>query len=230
MKRGGFNKPSLKRHALTDAGIARRNRVKSRIFGVFFYSLLAALVLVVFFSEYSSGAGAPKNFFGYSAMRVLSPSMQRDLPQGSLVVTQYTVPGNLQIGDNISIFRLDGSSVTHRIITIYENYENSGKRGFETKGIENPKPDPQIVYADNVIGRVIFNNLLIGQAMTFVRLNLIAVAAMGVLFIGLLAAFRMIFTTPYGDQPRSDFLVNDSPLVGFRPHSGHVNTIQDKGG
>ena len=195
-----------------------------------FYLLLATVVLAVFLSVNSAESNAPRNLLGFSAMRVVSPSMQSEIPQGSLVITQYTLPALLKVGDVITYFRLDGSTITHRIITIYEDHEGSGQRGFETMGIENGKPDPQIVSADNVIGKVIWSNLVIGQIFTFVRAHLLSLAILGVLALLLLSALRLVKDSSVGDPTLTGESLSSALHNGNRPHSGHTNTSLSKGG
>ncbi|MFQ9797865.1 MAG: signal peptidase I [Clostridia bacterium] len=103
---------------------------------VVFYGLLLLLIIAALFVRTTSD-GAPKSLAGYSGMIVLTESMQSEIPKGSLVIAQQVDPETLQIGDDITYMANQTTSVTHRIVGIIENYENTGQRAFQTQGIMN---------------------------------------------------------------------------------------------
>ena len=70
-------------------------------------------------------------------------------------------PNTLQIGDDITYMANQTTSVTHRIVGIMENYENTGQRAFEAQGVMNSEPDRQPVPAVNVVGKVVYHLSLI---------------------------------------------------------------------
>ncbi|MDR1560323.1 MAG: hypothetical protein LBS84_11635, partial [Clostridiales bacterium] len=61
------------------------NSAKNTIADVLFYSVLVALVIGALY--WGKDSGKPINIFGYSAMNVLSTSMQDTIPKGSLIIT-----------------------------------------------------------------------------------------------------------------------------------------------
>jgi len=164
----------------------------SPIIGVLVYSMMALAVLTVFLIH-GSGDGAPRDIFGYSAMRVLTGSMQSEIPQNSLIITRRVDPNTLQVGDDITFFQDSGTVVTHRIVAVHYNYEDTGARAFQTMGIENNLPDPNLVIAGNVIGRVVWSNHAIGSVVTFVQDHLIVSGIMAGMILALFASMRMIF-------------------------------------
>ena len=172
---------------------APRRSARGRIAGMFFYAILIAAVILAFFVN-GSGGGAPRDVFGFSAMTVLTKSMQSEIPQDSLVITRRVPPGTIRIGDDITCLRKNSITVTHRVVGIYENYEGSGERAFETKGIENDNPDKDIVYAENVIGKVIFHSYIIGRAMVLIKENLVYAIIIGVLLVGFVIALQFYFS------------------------------------
>jgi signal peptidase len=121
---------------------------------------------------------------GYSFYTVLTPSMQSEIPQGSLVIDKKINPNEIRVGDDVTYLREDNSTVTHRVIAIAENYDNSGERGFQTQGIENELPDQLIVYAANVVGVVKVKIPYIGSALYWVAQHLfITLAVFGVVVL-----------------------------------------------
>jgi hypothetical protein len=69
-----------------------------------------------------------------------------------------------------------------------------GVRGFETKGIENPMADEDIVYADNVIGRVIYHTAAIGVFLSYIKAHIVMVAALLIGVLILCIALRVLFS------------------------------------
>ncbi len=132
-----------------------------------FYSLLLLLLLSAVFVRTTSD-GSPRSLAGYSGMIVLTESMQSEIPKGSLVIAKTVDPQTLQIGDDITYMANQTTSVTHRIVGINENYENTGQRAFQTQGIMNDQPDSQPVPAVNVVGKVVFHSETLGVVASFI--------------------------------------------------------------
>ena len=140
----------------------KKGRAGKIIGEVVFYGLLLLLIVAALFVRTTSD-GAPKSLAGYSGMIVLTESMQSEIPKGSLVIAQQVDPETLQIGDDITYMANQTTSVTHRIVGINENYENTGQRAFQTQGIMNDQPDSQPVPAVNVVGKVVFHSEILGN-------------------------------------------------------------------
>ncbi|MCL2079958.1 MAG: class B sortase [Oscillospiraceae bacterium] len=113
----------------------------------------------------------------YSFFTVLTTSMQKEIPQGSLIVTVRTDPAKLQIGDNITFMKDYNTAITHKITDIYENHQNSSQRGFQTKGTDNDRPDEHIVLEMSVVGKVVLVIPAAGAVMEFIAKNLLLFAA-----------------------------------------------------
>ena len=167
-------------------------RLKSHISGVLFYGFLIALVVGVFFLSGNQEAGVPRHMAGFSAMRVLTGSMQSEIPQNSLIITRRVDPREIRVGDDITFLVSETITVTHRVIAIHEDMDETGGRGFQTQGVENPQPDREIVLPENIIGRVIWHNLLLGQALLFVRENIIFVGIFAVLLLVFIVAIKAL--------------------------------------
>jgi len=150
----------------------KHSRLFSTVKGILFYSILILVVLGAFLFS-GSPTDPPQNVAGFSAMTVLTRSMQSVLPQHSLIITRRADPDTIQIGENISFLMPNNMSVTHQVVAIEENYQNTGMRGFVTQGVDNADPDIEIVLAQNVIGRVIFHNLMMGKAISLMRENIV---------------------------------------------------------
>jgi signal peptidase len=90
---------------------------------------------------------------GFSWFRVESPSMQREIPQGALVVVRRTDPGTIKIGDAITYIRSGGGTLTPKVVDIIKD----GTLSFKTQGVENEHTDPELVPAKKIVGVVCFH-------------------------------------------------------------------------
>lgn len=162
---------------------------KGIFWDVVFYVALIVLVLGVLFVKSGSG-GAPVSIAGFSIHTVLTGSMQDEIPQGSLVLARQVDPAALQIGDDITYMKDETNTVTHRIVGIIENFEDTGQRAFETQGIMNKAPDKLPVPAANVVGKIVFHNYPLGVAMSFLSQHWHLLLLFLLLFIGLFGAIR----------------------------------------
>ena len=169
--------------------------LKSLVGDVVFYCALIVVVAVVLIFR-SKGEG-PTTFAGYSAFTVLSSSMQDEIPKGSLIITKRVDPNTLEIGDDITYMRDASSTVTHRIVGIMENYNETGQRAFRTQGIMNAEPDSTPVVAVNVVGRVVFHSLILGQIVEFISAYWYLAVLFVLLFTGLYASLSKFV---FGDR------------------------------
>jgi signal peptidase len=151
-----------------------------RHFGSVWSNITTAVILlvVVMFFGNPAASGIPKNIAGYIPMTVLTRSMQSTYPQNSFILAKETDPNDLNIGDDITFLKQNNTTITHRIVGIAENYEGTHKRAFETKGTDNQRKDDEMVYADNVVGKVIFHSLLLGRLLLFAKSNPLLIVAM----------------------------------------------------
>ena len=174
-----------------------KSRIKrvwqSSITGMLFYIILIAVIAsALIFTDDDSNI--PRDFFGFSGLTVLSESMQDEIPKDSFIIIRSINPNTLQIGDDITFLRNENTTFTHRIIGIYENFGDTGERGFQTQGVNNHAPDQDIVIADNVIGVVIFQSLSIGRFFMFVQARpMISVLLASLAFV-LLFGLRLMFS------------------------------------
>ena len=174
--------------------LQQRSHLKSRISGIFLYTVLAIIFVGMVVIGRVSG-DSPRHFFGVSAMRVVSGSMQSAIPEDSLVIIRSVTPEAIRENDDITFIDSRNRAITHRVIEIIEDYQGTGARGFRTKGVDNVRPDREIVEPDDIIGRVIFHNLFLGRMSRYISENVFLVGMIGVLLIGLIVALR-VFVLP----------------------------------
>ncbi|MFC1874923.1 signal peptidase I [Chloroflexota bacterium] len=104
--------------------------------------------------------------FGWQINTAVSNSMTPVFKAGGLVVTQPVELVDIKIGDIITFNSpIDGKLLTHRVVDISEHDTFL----FQTKGDANEDPDPYLVPAQNIVGRVFFYSPLIGYATQFIK-------------------------------------------------------------
>lgn len=164
-------KPSQKVSPVLPAGktsipAKKKRRVLTIVVNSLFYAaLIVTFMMVVVFS---TEKWMQNSMLGYSFFSVQSGSMEYEIMQGSLIAVEKTDPQSLSVGDNITFSRSQGETVTHKIIEIHESYCSDGSRGFTTKGINNIRPDAEVVGAADVIGLVAFSIPYLGFALSFI--------------------------------------------------------------
>ena len=95
--------------------------------------------------------------FNMELRAVLTPSMEPELPVGSLLFISPASYEDIRIGDDITFVRDESLTlVTHRVI----EKDDSTKR-ITTKGLANTTADAPTSY-DNVVGKVVFHIPLVG--------------------------------------------------------------------
>lgn len=172
-----------------EATTGSRRRTGSVISNIFFFASLIMLV----FAAFVYGAKGNVRYIGpYTCFTVLTDSMQSEIPQGAFLLVKRVDPGSIRVGDDITYMIDQKQSVTHRVIQINENYADSGMRGFTTKGIENPTPDSEVVYAENVVGVVQVSIPGLGDALTYIGENFwMVLGLLTILFAFVFCLYRL---------------------------------------
>ena len=120
-------------------------RIAGRLAGValFAIALLVALLLVLTFLP---------TLFGLESAIVVSGSMGKAMPIGSVALSREVDARSISTGDIIS-FRRRGSATTttHRVVAVKTA---AGQMIFTTKGDANATNDPELVVVDSRVHRV----------------------------------------------------------------------------
>jgi len=167
--------------AETQALTNRGSSIWKSISNMAFYAALIAIVIgAVIFGGKSGGR---TQFFGFSYFEVLTGSMESMIPRGSLVVARQVPSSQIKTGDVITFLRSDEESVTHQVIDVVPNFNDSGAPGFRTKGTDNLEPDPDIVAAANVLGVVKLHVPVLGFTLRWISENIKYVFILFILII-----------------------------------------------
>ena len=189
----------------------KKSRSRISITGSLFCTVLLLLVVAVYFLATGDPTRPPRDIMGFSVMTVLTRSMQDEIPQNSLIVTRRVDPETIAIGDDITFLTPNNTTVTHRVIGIYPSFSNTGRPAFETQGVMNTNPDPEPVLAANLVGRVIFHNLTLGNTVLFIRDNVIIVAFFTLLAIGLILLLRVMVFKNFKEEEQERFNLDRDP-------------------
>ena len=120
--------------------------------------LLAVAVMFCAFVIYQIQHDGYVTVFGCSVFHVVSGSMEPEIAQGALIISQKTDIEDIEVGDIISFRSLDaymsGGIVTHRVVAIHQK---DGDRCFVTRGDANNSIDSFYVTRDNFVGKIIYH-------------------------------------------------------------------------
>ena len=151
------------------------------------YLGIAALAAIVGFNIWQIAARSLfgqelPGLLGYSALAVMSGSMEPAISAGDLLIIHRKAV--YQEGDVIS-FSDNGNYITHRLIG-----QTDG--GFITQGDSNNVPDPEPVYAEQIVGRAVLVIPGLGGALMFLR------TPAGILLTGLFVLAAVFLAGPVG--------------------------------
>ncbi|QLH84145.1 signal peptidase I [Halosimplex pelagicum] len=99
---------------------------------------------------------------------VRSDSMSPAIGAGSVVYVN-DVSASAISTDDVITFQRGSERVTHRVVAVVEE---NGERRFRTKGDANEDPDPELVSASEIVGRVSFHVPYVGYVVTFAQTDL----------------------------------------------------------
>lgn len=129
-----------------------------------FSVLVIVFAVVVLLCVVMTPKGEAPSFMGYTVMRVLTGSMEPEIPTDSLIVVRRTDPAEIQPGDVISFYSEDpslrGMANTHRVTEVEKNGVGFV---FHTKGDANVVEDQYGVHSENLIGKVVFTTTILGK-------------------------------------------------------------------
>lgn len=126
--------------------------------------ILLTLILILVFIlcvtiTYQVSNNGYASVFGYSFFKVLTGSMEPEIPVDSIIVTVKTDIDKVDEGDIVTFVSVSpdmyGQIITHRVVSL-ENI--NGEIMLKTKGDANPSGDSYYVTEDLLIGRMIWNS------------------------------------------------------------------------
>lgn len=123
------------------------------------------VILVVLLAVALAGV----RLFGLQVYTVLSGSMEPTYHVGSLIYDKKVDPAQLKVGDVITFMLDENTVVTHRIVEVIPDEEDSSVIRFRTKGDANESEDGSLVHCNNVLGTPVFTIPKLGYFANFVQ-------------------------------------------------------------
>lgn len=142
-------------------------KLLSNILNLISVLIIAAAVFVLLTVLLTRQGSAP-SIMGYSALRVMTGSMEPAIRIDSLIVVKQTDPSMIRENDVISYYssdpELNGSINTHRVVSIEQERD---QYLFTTKGDANALPDRYQANGKSLVGKVVFSSYPLGVAVNF---------------------------------------------------------------
>ena len=133
--------------------------------------LILAVLLCLFVVIQVLGKGYV-NIAGYSLFRVVTGSMEPEIPVGALLICEQVEMDTVQVRDIICFRAQDsailGKMMTHRVVDVLNGADGSVM--FETRGDANLASDGYLVTQTNFVGKVIWYtgaNSLLSEIFSF---------------------------------------------------------------
>lgn len=120
------------------------------------YALTAVLLIIIAYLIVMKMTNSIPKFFGYSAVKIVSPSMEPEIKTGEYIIIKKAEPEEIVVGDIIIFYSSDESirnqANTHRVIEIINGQD---KISFVTKGDNNALADKTLAEGEKLIGRFV---------------------------------------------------------------------------
>jgi signal peptidase len=151
--------------------IARATTLVRRVVDLGLLALIIVVLLAVVLSK-----GAP--LVGRQSIVIGGSSMEPTIPLGSAIVVEPIDPSRLAVGEVVSMqVGPDHATYTHRIIAVVDRPDG---RWIRTQGDANRDPDPTLVPASAVIGRVEWSIPAVGYVLVLLSLPVGVIFVLGV--------------------------------------------------
>ena len=184
------------------------NKIKKtidRIVSITWWTLLLALFFLVFGIVSAKIKGEVPTVFGYSVVKIISPSMEKDIPVGAYVLIKDVDPEDVKQNDIICFYSDDpdikGFPNLHRVvqppIAVGEGYE------YVTKGDNNAMEDSVTAKSDKLIGKFVTRMFWLEDLSDAVSSNgmMTFVMILFVLSIGMIVAVVVLKSKYEPEQP-----------------------------
>ena len=135
-----------------------QKKLSEKIWSVATSILLVLALLFCFSVVYQMQTKRFVSVFGCSVFRVITDSMEPEIPVGALIISKETSIEKIEVGDVICFRSLESymnnGVVTHRVVGITEK---NGEIALRTRGDSNNSEDGFYVTRYNLIGKVIYH-------------------------------------------------------------------------
>ena len=137
----------------------KTKKIIDKVFSITWWVALGALFVLCFGIVRAKVKGEVPQVFGYSVVKVISPSMGEDIPVGTYVLIKKVDPKDVKMGQIICFYSDDpaikGSPNLHRVAA--EPIKDGDKYEYVTKGDANATQDSVTAKSDKLIGKYVDN-------------------------------------------------------------------------
>lgn len=135
----------------------KEKRSKIYIFSSVFLLLVVLLCFFVAAQLFTKGYAS---IGGYSVFRVVTGSMEPEIPAGAILINKKTEIDQIQENDIVcfvaKVEEIRGNIITHRVTEVLKDAD--GRIYLETRGDANLATDQYYVDASNLVGRVTWHS------------------------------------------------------------------------
>ena len=135
----------------------KTKKIIDKVFSITWWVALGALFVLCFGIVRAKIKGEVPQVFGYSVVKVISPSMGEDIPVGTYVLIKKVDPKDVKMGQIICFYSDDpaikGSPNLHRVAA--EPIKDGDKYEYVTKGDAHATQDSVTAKSDKLIGKYI---------------------------------------------------------------------------
>lgn len=176
-----------------------RKNASSIIFVLIAFLISCFFALAIFISKVQIIDNTVSYVNGYSAVTVISGSMEPTLHVGDIAIIKKC--DSYTNGDIITFFTEDEQIYTHRIVS-----DGYGK--FKTQGDANNTMDDFIVYEPNIVGKVMFKIPFLGKFIATVAGKIagcymfLLVLVIFILFSSVIYDIVIFFVTDFTDEEK----------------------------
>lgn len=191
---------------------ATAKRMLRRVLDLALVLLVVAALAGVFF-------GRILPLLGPTTLVVRGPSMAPAIPMGALVVTTPVEAATLAVGDVVAMRVGPEEAVfTHRIVRVVPR---QGEIWIETKGDANDAPDPALIPASSVVGRVTFTAPVVGYLVVLLSSLSGVLLLIGLSGVLLLGAWILESVELDEQEETAQEVAVEAPPAGRRVASAH---------
>lgn len=119
---------------------------------------VVVMAVAVAYLTYCNVSGRVAYICGHATVKIISPSMEPEIPVGMYIVCEEVQAEDVCVGDIILFYSRDpqiyGKINTHRVVEIHSD---NGSYSFVTKGDNNLLTDAYPVLEEDLIGRYVRN-------------------------------------------------------------------------
>ncbi len=131
-----------------------RTKIIKRALAIAWWTVIVLLALCIVKIVSAKVKGKVPKLFGYSILRIVSGSMETEIPEGSYILVKEVAAKDIETGDVICFYSTDpqifGMPNTHRVV---ETIEGEAGIEFVTKGDANLLNDKTNAHERHLVGR-----------------------------------------------------------------------------